>query len=177
MKNVNTLKIVAAVALALGFGSAQAATIVAGGTMGVSSTVTASCSAFSQGAGFGFAGYTNNSATNVDATTSVTATCTAGTPYTMAVSAGTHYNAAGGMGGGWRNLQNGTTLTSFLGYGIYQDAGYTTFWGSGVGGQGSLGAVASGAGTASYTLYGRIPAGQAAVVGSYTDTVVASLTY
>lgn len=175
MKNLNTLKIVTAIALTLGFGSAQAATIVATGSMTVGSTVAASCSAFAQGAGFGFAAYTNLSPTNVDATTTVTATCTAGTPYTMAVSAGTHYNAAGGMGGGWRNLQNGTTLTSFLGYAVYQDAARTIFWGDGV--NGSLGAVAPGTGTATYTLYGRIPANQAAVIGSYTDTVVASLTY
>ncbi|MDO8351658.1 MAG: spore coat U domain-containing protein, partial [Gallionella sp.] len=125
----------------------------------------------------GFAPYTNYSATHVDASTNVTATCTAGTPYTMAVSAGANYNAAGGMGGGWRNLANGA---SYLGYGIYQDAAYTTFWGSGVAGQGSLGAVKSATGTgvaANHMVYGRIPSGQAAVLGGYTDAVVATLTY
>lgn len=175
MKNLNTLKIVAAVALAMGLGSAQAVTVPAVGTMAVTSTVAASCSAFTQGSGFAFAPYTNNSATHVDANTTVSATCTLGTPYTMAVSAGANYSAAGGMGGGWRNLKNGA---SYLGYGIYQNAAYTTFWGDGV--NGGLGTVKSGTGTGAadiHTVYGRIPSGQAAVVGAYADSVVASITY
>lgn len=173
MKNVNTLKIVAAVALALGFGSAQAATIVAVGAMGVSSTVSASCSAFTVAGGLGFAAYQNNNPTNVDATNTVSATCTSGTPYTMSINPGLHL---GGSWPGWRALQNGT---SFLSYSVAQDIpGGPNLWGDSSGNGTGAARSATGNGVIqTFTYAGRIPLGQAAVIGAYSDTLSATLTY
>jgi len=175
MKNVNTLKIVAAVALALGFGSAQAATITAVGSMGVSSTVSAACSVFTVAGGLAFGPYANNNATNVDASNTVSATCTLGSPYTMAISKGSNFGL-GPWGGGYRALAG--SGGGYLSYSVTQDNALGAMWGNGV--DGSLGAVRSSTGTGAaqtFTYFGRIPALQAATVGSYSDTLVATLTY
>lgn len=173
MKNVNTLKTVAAVALALGFGSAQAATITAVGPMGVSTSVSASCSAFTVAGGLAFGPYQNNNPTNVDASNTLSATCTSGTPYTMSIGPGLHL---GSSWVGWRALANGT---SFLSYSVAQDIpGGANLWGDSSGnGTGAARSATGTGGAQTFTYAGRIPSMQPAVTGAYTDTLTASLTY
>jgi len=171
MKSFNTLKIVSAIALTLGFGNAQATTATA--NLAVGANVAASCSNFTAAGGLPFGAYANNNPTNVDATTTVTATCTTGTAYTIGMSAGLHYNASSYVG--WRALANGN---SYLGYGVYVNNPGNAPWGDGV--NAPLGSVLSATGNGAaqpYTVAGRIPAGQGAVPGGYGDTVVATLTY
>jgi spore coat protein U-like protein len=179
MKNITTLKIVTAIALTLGFASAQAVTMNATGTamstsLSATAAVTGSCSAFTSAGGFPFTAYASNSATPVDATTTVSATCTSGTPYTMAISAGSHLSS--GTWGGYRALIG--SAGGYLSYSVTVATPAGAFWGDGV--NGGLGAVLGATGTGAaqtFTVSGRIMAGQVATVGTYSDTVVASLTY
>jgi len=69
-----------------------------------------------------------------------------------------------------------------LNYNLYFDAAFTQIRGDGTGGSQTGGAtltVSSSSRTASATstIYGRMPAAQNAVPGSYADTIVVTITY
>jgi spore coat protein U-like protein len=65
--------------------------------------------------------------------------------------------------------------TSTLGYGLYQDAAHMTNWTNATN---SYTATSSGTSlTNTVTIYGQIPASEAAPVGSYTDTVVMTVNF
>ena len=70
-----------------------------------------------------------------------------------------------------------------LSYNLYADAGRTSVWGDGTGGSVAVESsvlldVLGWAPTQSFTVYGRIGAGQTgAVPGSYADTVSVTVTY
>lgn len=65
-----------------------------------------------------------------------------------------------------------------LDYNLYTTAGYTTVWGDGSAGTGYYGAVTPQEGEeTALTIYGRIPAQQNARVGSYADTIVATVVF
>lgn len=89
---------------------------------------------------------------------------------------------AGGNGGtiANRRMSNGTSNMS---YQLYNNSGRTTVWGDGLNGTArTSGSVNVGTTTSYkyspyYTIYGRIPLGQSLSPGSYTDTVVISVTF
>jgi spore coat protein U-like protein len=94
-------------------------------------------------------------------------------PYTLTASAG-----SGGSFGS-RKLLNGSAA---LAYQLYTDAGRSVVWGDGTGGSsaitGSLTAITGLIVIGSpIPIYGRIAAGQVAAVGSYSDTVLVTITY
>jgi spore coat protein U-like protein len=63
---------------------------------------------------------------------------------------------------------------SGLSYFLYSDSGRTTNWGN------VTGSWVSGTGTGTaqnLTVYGRIPASQSALIGSYADTVTVTITF
>lgn len=65
-----------------------------------------------------------------------------------------------------------------LEYQLYLDAARSTVWGDGTGGTSHFGPYHPSADTpTSVPIYGRIPAGQNAGAGSYSDTVVVTLSY
>jgi spore coat protein U-like protein len=65
--------------------------------------------------------------------------------------------------------------SALLGYKLFSNSGYTTNWGNTVGTDTVAGI---GTGTAqSLSVYGQLPAGQFVRPGSYTDTVIATVTY
>jgi spore coat protein U-like protein len=69
-----------------------------------------------------------------------------------------------------------------LNYNLYFDAAFTQIRGDGTGGSQTGGASltvssASRTATATSTLYGRIPASQNAVPGTYLDTITVTITY
>jgi spore coat protein U-like protein len=77
-----------------------------------------------------------------------------------------------------REMANGP---SRLAYNLYTDPARTTVWGDGSGGSAT---VADGyllilliPVTRNYFVYGRIPAGQNVAVGTYSDTIVVTVTY
>lgn len=124
-----------------------------------------------------FGNYNPLSGANVDATGNVTVECGALVlgaffSYEVTLSTGASGNAAG------RTMSNGSGTMS---YNLYTDSSRTVVWGDGSGGTGTI--------TNSYTLsilfprsddfpvYGRLPSGQNAETGSYSDTIVATVIF
>jgi spore coat protein U-like protein len=105
----------------------------------------------------------------ISSSTTISVTCTKSANYNLGLSAG---------------LSTGATVTtrkmtgpssSLLNYKLFSNSGYTTNWGNTVGTDTVAG---TGSGVAqTLTVYGQIPAQQFVRPGSYTDTVVATLTY
>ena len=69
-----------------------------------------------------------------------------------------------------------TDGTDFLAYELYQDGSRSTVWGDSGGAVNNPGAAPSSA-ARTLTVYGRVSAGQSVSVGSYSDTVVATVTF
>jgi spore coat protein U-like protein len=63
-----------------------------------------------------------------------------------------------------------------LDYNLYLDAARTTIWGDATSGTSHYGPIRP-ITTDTLTIYGRIPAGQDASAGSYTDTVIATINF
>lgn len=123
--------------------------------------------------GVGFGDYDPTSATPTPATGTVTVVCSAILPetvnYTIALSAGS-------------GSFFGRTLTfggSTLSYQHYTNATYSTVWGDGSDGSSTVsdGYSFFGTITRSYTVYGRIPAGQWPPAGVYIDSITVTITY
>ena len=66
----------------------------------------------------------------------------------------------------WRELR--TSSQDALRYNVFQDAGMTVVWGDGT--DGSLSFFSSG-GNAQLVIYGKVPPGQDATPGDYTDVL------
>jgi spore coat protein U-like protein len=104
-----------------------------------------------------------------NAQTTISVGCSNGTPYTVGLNQGT---TTGGSASNPRLMAN--TGGATLAYGLYQNSTHTTNWGN------STGSWVSGTGTGStqnLTVYGQIAAGLHPSLGSYTDTITATITY
>lgn len=153
------------------YGYSSATTCAApSGTLGsapfsVSASVAANCLISVQNINFGTHGVLS---ANVDATGSVTATCTPGTPYTISLNGGTA-NAAPTA----RKMAKGAATVT---YGLYKDANRSQPWGD----VNTPGSTVAGTGTGTgqlLTVYGRVLPQTTPAPGLYTDTVVVTLTY
>lgn len=102
----------------------------------------------------------------IDASASLSTTCSASSPYTIGLGDG--LAATGAM---QRNLSFDTHRIS---YHLYQNVARTTPWGNAVGDR----VAGTGSGSAqSHTVYGRIPPQSTPAAGTYTDTVIVTVTY
>lgn len=137
------------------------------------------CSCTAQTTSLLFANYNPLAYGNVDTTGTVSIKCggIAGLliPFTIALSTGGGSTYAG------RRMASGVNLLS---YNLYSDPGYTSIWGDGTASTsiisgGVLLDVLSLLGTATYTVYGRIPGRQVTTVpgGPYVDAVTVTITY
>jgi spore coat protein U-like protein len=107
----------------------------------------------------------------LDATATVSVTCTNYQPYTITLGQGS--NAAGGSTENvpLRQMAFGTNK---LRYDVYGDSGRNVVWGN----TASTGIVGTGTGNAqSITVYGQVAAGQQQPAGSYVDTVLMTVTF
>lgn len=104
-----------------------------------------------------------------DASVTISALCTVGTPYTLALDAGTGSGATAAV----RRMTSGSDT---LAYTLYQDMGRTTAWGDGTGGTSTRGSTGTGL-QQSFTVYGRIASDAQAAVGVYSDTITVTATY
>ncbi|WP_072392702.1 spore coat protein U domain-containing protein [Hyphomicrobium sp. CS1GBMeth3] len=106
--------------------------------------------------------------TAVDATNTLFVTCSATTPYSISLNGG----LTGAVDPTQRKMsKGGETVT----YGLYRNTVRTLPWGETIGSN-----TAAGVGTGlaqSFTVYGRVPAQQTPSPGTYTDTVVVTVTY
>ncbi len=137
---------------------------VATGSVAVNGSVSPTCSVSAGTLGFGT--YVSSAASLSSATVSVN--CSNGAPYRIS------------LGGG--NNVSGTTRRmarsggGFLSYQLFSDSARTVAWGDGT----ALGAKVNGTGTGSAQsriVYGRIPAGQSGIPGSYSDSVLVTVEY
>jgi spore coat protein U-like protein len=152
------------VTLAIGASPAAGQASTASATIAVSATVLSFCTVSAAALAFG-----NYQSAVVNATTTVTATCTTGTTYNVGLDAGGGTGAT--VAARKMSLAGGNTLT----YSLYQDSGHATVWGTTIGTNTVTG---TGTGIAQpLTVYGQIPGAQYSAPGSYTDTVNVTLTY
>ncbi len=123
------------------------------------------CSVSATDLDFGTVGVLN---APVDTTNTISVQCTAGTNYQIGLSGGN----AGTTDPTQRKMSNnGREIT----YGIYSDAARTQGWGDTLD-VNTVSGTGNGS-TQNYTGYGRVPAQPTPPAGTYTDTIIVTLTY
>lgn len=141
---------------------AVAGATTATGSASVGATVVASCSLAATTLNFGtYVG------TQLDATSTITVTCTNTTSYNIGVDHGLHAGFGTSFMAG-----PGSAQVQYL---LFRDAARTQEWSVTIGTN-----TVSGTGTGSVqvlTVYGRVFNGQYVTPGTYTDTVTATVTY
>ena len=134
-------------------------------TFTVNASVAANCLVAVQNIDFGTKGVLS---ADSDATGGVSVTCTPGTTYTVALNGGTT-NAAPTA----RKMSKGAETVT---YGLYKDAARSQPWGDAT----TPGSTVPGSGNGliqALTVYGRVPPQTTPTPGTYTDTVVVTVTY
>ena len=141
--------------------------------LSVSATVSANCTITTNAVAFGaYDPVVTNASTALDGTGTVTVTCTSGSSGTLTLGQGSNADAGSADATPLRRMSDGGT--NHLSYGLYSENTRTTAWGN----TALTGVSHTGTGTATaLTVYGRIPAGQNKPAGSYSDTVLATVTF
>jgi len=142
--------------------------------LSVTATVIANCT-ISAGTPLDFGNYdaiSANAASAKNVSGTVGITCTTGTSATVMLGQGSNADTGSTDAAPVRRMKNGS---SYLSYGLFKDVGLGTTWGNTVGtGQGYTGTGSAD----TITVYGSVPAAQnAAPVGSYSDTVVVTVSF
>jgi len=132
----------------------------------VTATVAGTCTLSTNTLAFGT--YTPSGAALAGSTT-VVATCTNTTPWTLS------FNGGSTSGGtiAQRLMANGAAT---LKYNLYTSAADTSLLGDGTSSSVTLTGTGTGAAQTS-TIYGLIPTGQYVTIGSYSDTITATISY
>lgn len=166
---------VAALLLALADGGTVAQAGTATANLTVQITITAACTINAATLDFGSNPGTNLLSANVDTSTTVSVTCTNGSPYSIGMDNGAN------VSGAQRRMKNG--VSNFLNYNLYTDAGRTNAWTTAASSTtcttANSCALGTGNGAAqSVSIFGRVPTvATAPSAGAYTDTVVMTITY
>ena len=157
---------VCALAIAAAVVSAPAVNAsTATGNLTVTATVISSCSVTAGTLAFG--NYDPTLGSNVDQSGTFQVSCTKGTSATVGLDAGA--NASGAT----RRMTNGT---DFLTYELYKETARSNVWGNSGAGLVSLSAAPSNS-PQTLTVYGRVTGSQNVGAGSYSDTVVVTVTF
>ena len=130
----------------------------------ISATGSSACAISANPLSFG-----NYTGSLLNATSSISVTCTNGTNYNVGLNAGTATGATVTK----RSMTG--PASALLGYKLFRNSSYTLNWGNTVGTD-----TVAGRGTGSgqsLTVYGQIPAAQPGGIGTYTDTITATITY
>lgn len=138
-------------------------------------TVTASVQTSCQitGGTLAFGVYDTIGGAAVDASTSVSVECTAGTIATITLGQGDHADTGSSDSAPLRRMSNG--VSSYLSYFLFSNSERDLVWANTAGT--GVEYSASNANAANLTVYGRLSAGQDVPAGSYSDTVVATVTF
>ena len=138
-------------------------------TLTVSASVSKNCTISTAPVNFGaYDPVTANATTPLDGLGSVTVTCTKGAPAKVGLGVGS--NAQG------TTRRMSLSGTAYLTYELYRDTSRTTVWGDTVDTALDLPAAPD-RNPRTYTVYGRVPSAQDATVGTYSDTVVATVNF
>jgi spore coat protein U-like protein len=131
----------------------------------VSVTIDPHCGVTATMLDFGTAGVLQ---TEVDGTNTLFVTCSATTPYSISLNGG----LTGAVDPTQRKMSKGAETVT---YGLYRNSGRTQPWGDSIGSN-----TVAGVGTGlaqSFAIYGRVPSQPTPSPGTYTDTVVVTVTY
>lgn len=161
-------------------GLATSAAFAGTGTLTASVLVDTNCSLSTSSVTFGqYDPIVANTASDLNATGSITIACVKGSAPSIGLDLGLYAN------GSTRRMRHATVTTTFLTYALYQPPGTTpnvacSFPGSTVWGTGAN-VFAPGAATNKnsriFNVCGTVPAGQNVEVGTYSDTVTATVTF
>jgi len=167
-----TLPLTGVILLAIGAASSTDAA-TATSNLSVTASVSANCLISTAPVAFGaYDPVSTNAATPLPGTGTVNVTCTTGAGTTITLGQGANADTGSSDVAPVRRLNDGGT--NFLNYALFQDAGHSTVWGNTVG----TGVANTGTGTQNaITVYGTVAAGQNVPSGSYSDTVVATVTF
>jgi spore coat protein U-like protein len=148
------------------------------GTCAAIGNTNATSASFTAGAGYSATcgvsaatlsfGSTGVLSATLDGTTSLTTTCSASTPYTIGLDGGN----AGASDPAQRKMSNGGAQIT---YGLYQNVARSQPWGNNTG-TNTVAGTGTGSGQA-LTVYGRVPAQTTPAPGTYSDSIIATLTY
>jgi spore coat protein U-like protein len=145
--------------------------------MNVSANITANCSLSNTDLNFGDYDATGiNRSRDLLATATISTTCTSGATGVVTMGQGEHvfYCISNNC---IRRMAN-SEETSHLTYQIYTDAGYSVVWNHNTGDMRSVANVTGSGASQGMTVYGKIPKNQInATAGSYSDTIIITLTY
>lgn len=147
------------------------------GSFGVTATVAKSCNITSTG-NVAFGAYDPSDthlSTPLDATGSITVRCTKGVAYAVALDQGASSAAGSTAAAPLRQMTDGGTER--IRYDLYSDAPRTTVWGGTAATDVNNTETTGPSSPDTLTVYGRIPAGQNAAEGSYSDTVNVTVTF
>lgn len=131
----------------------------------VMANVVGACTVTATDLNFGTSGVL---ASNLDTTNTISVNCSNLTPYNIGLDGG----LSGAIDPTLRSMANGPLQVT---YGIYQDAGRTIPWGDTIG-TNTISATGTGI-TQNYTGYGRVPVQTTPGPGTYSDTIVVTVTY
>ncbi|MBD2326396.1 spore coat U domain-containing protein [Alkalinema sp. FACHB-956] len=170
---IRSIAIASGLVLGVITGASAASAGTATANLGTSASVTANCTISTAPIGFGaYDPIVANASIPLDATGTVTVTCTNGAPTVVTLGQGSNADTGSTDAAPLRRMANGAAMMS---YSLYSDAGRTTVWGNTAG----TGTSQNGTGSAqNLTVYGQVAAGQNLVTtGSYADTVVATVSF
>lgn len=177
MTTLSKSRLLLALCASLAAGSAFAGPSPQTANFQVTATVASSCTVTATNIAFGAYDPADANATVArDATGAVNVRCTRGTSTAVAALNQGQNPATGSTCANPLRQMNGGA-TERLRYDIYQDAGRATVWGCDATNSRAIPTFTSSLTPAQLVTYGRIPAGQDAAIGSYTDTVQVSVTF
>ena len=159
------------IAAALLLSSSLASALTASNTFQVTATIISSCTVSGTTLNFGNAIDPLAAATPLDATSTLSVTCSNTTPYTVSLNAGS--NAGGASNFSARAMKSGSRS---LAYQLYLDTGRATVWGDGTATSSTLAGTGTGS-VQTLNIYGRLPSLANVVPGAYSDTVTVTITY
>jgi|KBSSwiStaDraftv2_1062776.scaffolds.fasta_scaffold987906_2 spore coat protein U-like protein len=138
-------------------------------SLAISASVAKNCTITTTPVAFGsYDSVTTNATAPLDGVGAVIVTCTKGAPAKVGL------NDGGNAQGTTRRMSQGAA--DFLTYELYKDTGHATRWGNTA--DTSLDIPAAPSQTPrSFPVYGRVAPAQTAAVGSYTDTVMATVNF
>lgn len=122
-------------------------------------------------ANLGFGTYSPIAGSALDGTTTITVTCTLGTPYNVRLDPGAHSGGTVST----RKMQRTSGGSETVNYSLYRNAGRTQNWGE-TDNTDTVSATGTGV-SQGHTVYGRIPASENVPTGSYSDTVNVTVSY
>jgi spore coat protein U-like protein len=162
------IALLAMVVLALAAAHEHASAFTSNTNLNVGVAVEVRCSVVTGDLAFG-SSYVSGQVADLDTVSTVIVNCDPGRKVAIKMGQGLHPAPGSSDNNPRRRMQNGPY---YLDYNIYEDATYTTVWDNR-----SNAIKTTRVFPYTATVYGRIPGGQAASPGTYSDTVITTVHY